>query len=280
MLLDPQGNGKDPVRPNARLTDNEPLAAYLREGFVAHFGDEGATGLSNCCMHPAGTSCTPVTALRHGMVPQHVGQVSLIWDALGAPFIVELLRQVATGKHEMFSLFVESPSVRATINGRAVAGRAFPREFAGKKTAAPRFWPSRDPGQPRLTPRHRSELAPTQNPGLRNMPTGCCPGIDRVCMGVLSAMLDCTIAPRYRKGRRSSDSALAPLFDIGGLQHHPVADRRGCRPCFGFDFCCARGRLDFLGWWRAEKSPSRGRIHPPRPRVAVRAGIPEPLPAD
>ena len=69
-----------------------------------------------------------------------LGQVSLTWDALGAPFIVELPKdKSATGKHEMFSLFVESPSVRATINGKAVAGRAFPREFAGKKNSSTAF---------------------------------------------------------------------------------------------------------------------------------------------
>jgi hypothetical protein len=39
----------------------------------------------------------------------------------------------------MFSLFVESPSVRATINGKPVTGRAFPREFAGKKDSSTAF---------------------------------------------------------------------------------------------------------------------------------------------
>ena len=38
MLLDPQGNGKDARKPNVCITDNEPLAAYLRDGFVSNFG--------------------------------------------------------------------------------------------------------------------------------------------------------------------------------------------------------------------------------------------------
>ena len=143
LLLDPQGTGKDPARPNACLTDNEPLAAYLRDGFVAHFGTfKGAAGLSSCRMHPgwdfvaAGDGRTTHTEWFRSTL----GQVSLTWEALGAPFIVELPKEKsATGKHEMFSLFVESPSVRATINGKAVAGRAFPREFAGKKDSSTAF---------------------------------------------------------------------------------------------------------------------------------------------
>jgi hypothetical protein len=132
LLLDPQGAGKDPARPNVCLTDNEPLAAYLRDGFVAHFGAfKGAWDF----MAAGDGSTTHTEWFRSAL-----GQVSLTWDALGAPFIVELPKEKsATGKHEMFSLFVESPSVRATINGKPVTGRAFPREFAGKKDSSTAF---------------------------------------------------------------------------------------------------------------------------------------------
>ncbi|MEO8164833.1 MAG: hypothetical protein ABI619_05495, partial [Betaproteobacteria bacterium] len=68
------------------------------------------------------------------------GQVSLSWNQLGAPFLVEFDRErSATGKHEMISLFVDARTCSASINGNAVAGKAFPREFAGKKDSSTAF---------------------------------------------------------------------------------------------------------------------------------------------
>ncbi len=143
MLLDPQGNGKDARKPNVCITDNEPLAIYLRDNFVAHFGAfKTAANLRATRMEAgwdfqaSGDGRTTHTEWFRSTI----GQVSLSWDRLGAPFIVEMPKdKSATGKHEMFSLFVESPSVRATINGNSVAGRAFAREFAGKKDSSTAF---------------------------------------------------------------------------------------------------------------------------------------------
>jgi hypothetical protein len=48
ILQDPYGDGKG-GKPNLCITDNEPLAEYLRDGFVAKFGAfKGAKGLSSC----------------------------------------------------------------------------------------------------------------------------------------------------------------------------------------------------------------------------------------
>ena len=143
LLLDPHGNGKDARKPNVCITDNEPLAVYLRDGFVANFGAfKTASNLRATRMEPgwdfqaSGDGSTTHTEWCRSTI----GQVSLSWDQLGAPFIVEMPKdKSATGKHEMFSLFVESPSVRATINGNSVTGRAFPREFAGKKDSSTAF---------------------------------------------------------------------------------------------------------------------------------------------
>lgn len=143
MLQDPRGSGKDAAKPNVCITDNEPLANYLRDGFVTHFGAfKGATGLAGCRMVPGwdfqagGDGRTVHTEWFRSAI----GQVCLTWDQLGAPFLVELMKEgSATGKHEMFSLFVESPSVRATINGNAVAGKAFPREFLSRKNSSTAF---------------------------------------------------------------------------------------------------------------------------------------------
>ena len=138
MLLDPHGDGRNPEKPNVCLTDNEPLADYVKRGFVSHFGAfKGVKGLANVQTKPAwdfvagGNGRTSHTEWFRSAI----GQVSLTWEQLSAPFMVEFMKeQSATGAHEMFSLFLEASAVRATINGKSVAGKPFPRDWAGRKS--------------------------------------------------------------------------------------------------------------------------------------------------
>jgi hypothetical protein len=138
MLLDPHGDGRSPGKPNVCLTDNEPLAEYLMKGFVANFGAfKGVKGLSNVQVKPGwdfvagGDGRTSHTEWFRSAI----GQVNLTWNELSAPFMVELMKEKsATGKHEMFSLFLDAPSVTATINGKPVAGKSVPRDFLGRKS--------------------------------------------------------------------------------------------------------------------------------------------------
>lgn len=143
MLQDPHGTGRDSAMPNLCITDNEPLATYLRDGFVARFGAfRDVKGLAGCRMvpgwdfMPAGDGRTVhVEWFRSG-----VGQVCLAWRELSAPFLVEFTKdRSATGAHEMFSLFADARAVEATVNGNAVAGKPFPREFAGRKDSSTAF---------------------------------------------------------------------------------------------------------------------------------------------
>lgn len=138
MLLDPHGDGGSPGRPNICITDNEPLAEYLKKGFVSHFGAfKGARGLSGLRM-AAGwdfMASGDGRTVHSEWFRSAIGTVNLTWRDLSAPFMVELMKdQSATGAHEMFSLFQEAPSVRATINGRPVAGKSFPRDWVGRKS--------------------------------------------------------------------------------------------------------------------------------------------------
>ncbi|MCC7547620.1 MAG: hypothetical protein IT532_07630 [Burkholderiales bacterium] len=143
ILQDPRGSGKDAERPNLCITDNEPLARYLREGFVTNFSAfKGATGLGGVRVVPGwdfqpsgnGTS-THVEWFR-----STIGQVCLTWRELSAPFMIEMPKEKsATGRHEMFSLFVDARAVDVSINGRGVAGRPFPREFAGRQESSTAF---------------------------------------------------------------------------------------------------------------------------------------------
>jgi len=143
MLLDPYGDGKNPNKPNLCLTDNEPLADYVRQGFVSYFGAfKGATGLGRLQIKPAWDFMAggDGTSVHTEWFRSAVGQVHLSWNKLSAPFLVEFDKEhSATGKHEMISLFVDSRQCSATINGNAVAGQAFPREFAGKKDSSTAF---------------------------------------------------------------------------------------------------------------------------------------------
>lgn len=138
MLLDPNGDGKDPEKPNVCLTDNEPLAAYVQKGFVAYFGAfKGAKGLSNLQMKPGWDfmSAGDGRTSHAEWFRSAIGQVNLTWDKLSAPFMVELMKdQSATGAHEMFSLFLESSLATVTINGKPVAGKSVPRDWIGRKS--------------------------------------------------------------------------------------------------------------------------------------------------
>jgi hypothetical protein len=53
LLLAPHGGGGHPEKPNVCLTDNEPLAEYLKKGFLSFFSAfKCVTGLSNMQMKP------------------------------------------------------------------------------------------------------------------------------------------------------------------------------------------------------------------------------------
>ena len=143
VLLDPYGDGKNSDKPNLCLTDNEPLAEYVRKGFVSYFGAfKGATGLGRLQVKPAWDfmAAGDGASTHTEWFRSAIGQVQLSWNKLSAPFLVEFDKEhSATGKHEMISLFLDSRQCSATINGNAVAGQAFPREFAGRKDSSTAF---------------------------------------------------------------------------------------------------------------------------------------------
>lgn len=143
MLLDPHGDGKSSDRPNICITDNEPLALYLRDGFVKNFGAfkglksvDTAKMIAGWDFHPSGDGSTQHTEWFRSTL----GQVQLTWADCGDQFVVEMPKaKSATGQHEMFSTFVDVHAVSANINGKPVAGKPFPREFAGKKDSSTAF---------------------------------------------------------------------------------------------------------------------------------------------
>jgi len=139
LLLDPQGEGKDPKRPNLCVTDNELLARYLKDHFVASFAAfRGVAGLTHVRFEPGSNFVASGDALTSytESFRRADGEVRLTWEGLGDAFLVEFPKdKSATGRHEMFSLFINASGVQVSINGRGVLGRPFPRDVAGKASS-------------------------------------------------------------------------------------------------------------------------------------------------
>jgi hypothetical protein len=143
LLLDPQGDGRQPGRPNVCLTDNDPLAAYLAAGFVSKFGAfQNVKGLASVRYQP-GWDFMPGGDGRTRHVEwfrSAIGQVQLEWGGLSEAFLVDLKpAESATGKHRMVSLFFDAKQTSARINGKAVDGKPMPREFAGRTDSSTAF---------------------------------------------------------------------------------------------------------------------------------------------
>ena len=139
LLLDPFGDGTRPMTPNFCVTDNEPLARYLRDTFVRHFGAfKGATGLAGVRFQ-SGRDFVAAGDARTWYAERFTGEsgpVSLTWSPLTDAFMVELPKEKsATGCHEMFSLFVNASGVEVSLSGRGVSGRPFARDMAGKASS-------------------------------------------------------------------------------------------------------------------------------------------------
>lgn len=139
IFQDPHGDGKDPGKRNVCITDNEPLARYLKENFVTHFAAfKGVKALSDFRFEK-GSNFTTSGDARTTYTERFRGErseVSLTWEPLGDVFMVEMPKEKsATGQHEMFSLFVNASGVSVSINNQGVAGRPVPRDMAGKASS-------------------------------------------------------------------------------------------------------------------------------------------------
>jgi hypothetical protein len=136
LLENPMGAIAWPDVANFCLSDNEPLARYLVENFCKKFGafhnaqafaampylpmTRHATGGDNL------VSCS-ISATGPGV------EVDLVWNKLGKPFAADVLpEQSATGRHEMYSVFVESADASIVVNDRRLRGNPYPRPFMGR----------------------------------------------------------------------------------------------------------------------------------------------------
>lgn len=139
LLEAPQLDLSIPEALNVCVTDNEPLARWLAREFVPHFGAfRGVPAVESMRYVPlTGVATSGDHRASHMEWVKGDGvEASLSWEGLGEPFMVELpVDRSATGRHVMWSLFVEADRVTATVNGRALRGRPFPRDFAGRRSS-------------------------------------------------------------------------------------------------------------------------------------------------
>lgn len=129
-----------PDAANICVADNKPLAEYLIENFCKKFGAfRDAKAFETL-------SVTPMTAMEEGFrgddcyavdVAAPDAKVALRWEQLGDRFAADVPpAKSATGKHEMYSCFVEARRGTIEVNGRRLRGQAFPRDFLGRPTSS------------------------------------------------------------------------------------------------------------------------------------------------
>jgi hypothetical protein len=125
-----------PHAPNVFITDNQALARYLIDDFVVNMPTfRGKAGLKAASFLPlTAASTTGDSRSRHTeRVQSHDLVAEMTWDALGAPFAVEVnADQSATGTHEMYSIFVEAKAASVTLAGKPLGGRVVNRQLFGR----------------------------------------------------------------------------------------------------------------------------------------------------
>jgi hypothetical protein len=139
VLTDPANPTQGEGSRNAVYTDNPALARYLINDFGRYFGAfKPVQGLTDLPIKGArnfqrsGDAASSYTE----SADTDDGQMTLTWSQLEEPFMVEYMpAQSATGRHEMFSLFVTARACEARIGDVSVKGRPFPRDMAGKNSS-------------------------------------------------------------------------------------------------------------------------------------------------
>ncbi len=136
LLQSPQEEAPPSERANLCLTDNAPLARWLIEGYLSHFGAwRGMAGLRGLQFHTLDSVATGGDARTSYSETVRAGDltVEMAWTGLGVPFCFALPpAQSATGRHHMPTLFVGCQDASVTVGGQRRPGAPIPREIAGQ----------------------------------------------------------------------------------------------------------------------------------------------------
>ena len=135
VLGEPDRAAGWPDAPNACITDNRPMLDYLVDGFLSNFptfrGRPGLAAMSVLPLDAAETVGSTDDAfseiLRSGGL-----SLRMTWREIGPAFAVEVgPDQSATGRHDMYSLFMEAREAEIAVNDAALTGGVFTRPFFG-----------------------------------------------------------------------------------------------------------------------------------------------------
>ncbi|MCC6468239.1 MAG: hypothetical protein IT563_07955 [Alphaproteobacteria bacterium] len=155
VVLSPHGPGKAVVvcaapdkaagadAGNFVLSDNDKLARWLVSDFLSHFGafkDKPAVkSLAYLKLDKAETRGD----VRSSWVESISGgghKVEMSWSELGEPVCVDVPpAQSATGRHQMYSLFINAGAASLVVDNKKMPGGVFARPFFGRDTGRTAF---------------------------------------------------------------------------------------------------------------------------------------------
>jgi len=126
-----------PAVPNLCLSNNEPLMRWLIEGFASQFASfRNTAGLTGMSFLPAASFATEGdgrTFHQESVAGENLNVV-LRWEDLGQPFAVDVAPSMsATGKHQMYSVFVEAQRGTISVNGSRMGGQVVQRDFLDRR---------------------------------------------------------------------------------------------------------------------------------------------------
>ena len=126
-----------PDAPNMLMTDNQVLMRWILDGWVARFpafrDRPGLGGMAWLDIESASRQPSDLKSLYSETVRGSGVTAELAWRGLGAPLPAEISKENSpTGKHEMYSVFLEAESATVSINGTALPGRVASRQFFGR----------------------------------------------------------------------------------------------------------------------------------------------------
>jgi len=132
LMEDPTRGAAWPDVANFCVSDNESLARYLVENFCKTFGVfRDAKAFASLPYLPMNLASSTISVAGPGLA------IDLVWDMLGKPFAADVMpEQSATGRQEMYSVFVDGAKASITVNGRRLAGGPYPRPFMGRMARA------------------------------------------------------------------------------------------------------------------------------------------------
>ena len=126
-----------PAARNLCLSNNEPLMRWLVEQFVARFASfRGVPALAAMTFHGLRSFETTGDGRSFHAESLHGDRASVVlrWNRLKAPFAVDVAPAMsATGRHQMYSVFVEAEDGSITVDGDQLPGRVVQRDFLDRR---------------------------------------------------------------------------------------------------------------------------------------------------